>query len=229
MKILIVEDEEDLANALARGFRKLNYAVDIANDGQEALELKFVNDYDLIILDLNLPSKDGLEVLADIRETDDECKVLILSARDDFDERIKGLDMGANDYLVKPFHFGELTARVRALLRRDFKQKSVQLTYENIIINTASRTAYTKDKISFDLSPKEFAILEYLIINKGRIASVEEILEHVWDSDRDMFSNAVKVHISTLRRKLSSHCDKEIISNVRGIGYIVRHKEETND
>lgn len=229
MKILIIEDEEDLANAIARGLKKNNYAVDIANDGQEGLDLKFINEYDLIILDLNLPSKDGFQILSEIRKTDEECKILILSARSDFQERIKGLDMGANDYLVKPFDFGELAARIRALLRRNFGQKSAELTYENIKIDTASREAYTIDGISFELAPKEFAILEYLIINKGKVISPEELIEHIWDSDRDMFSNAIKVHISTLRKKLGNYCEKEIILNRRGIGYIIKDREEIND
>jgi DNA-binding response OmpR family regulator len=229
LKILIVEDEEDLANALARGLKKNNYAVDIANDGQEGLDLKFINEYDLIILDLNLPSKDGFQILSEIRKTDEQCKILILSAKSDFEQRIKGLDMGANDYLVKPFDFGELSARIRALLRRNFKQKSVELACENIKIDIASREAYTIEGIPLELSPKEFAILEYLIINKGKVISSEELIEHIWDSDSDMFSNAIKVHISTLRKKLGSYCEKEIILNRRGVGYIIKDREEIND
>jgi DNA-binding response OmpR family regulator len=229
LKILIIEDEEDLANALARGLKKNNYAVDIANDGQEGLDLKFINEYDLIILDINLPSKDGFQILSEIRKIDEECKILILSAKSDFEQRIKGLDMGANDYLVKPFDFGELSARIRALLRRNFEQKSVELTCENIKIDIASREAYTIEGIPLELSPKEFAILEYLIINKGKVISSEELIEHIWDSDSDMFSNAIKVHISTLRKKLGNYCEKEIILNRRGVGYIIKDMEEIND
>lgn len=229
MKILIIEDEEDLANAIARGLKKNNYAVDIANDGQEGLDLKFINEYDLIILDLNLPSKDGFEILSEIRKTDEECKILILSAKAEYHQRIKGLDMGANDYLTKPFDFGELAARIRALLRRNFEQKSSKLICKNIKIDTASREAYTIEGIPLELSPKEFAILEYLTINKGKIISSEELLEHIWDSDSNMFSNAIKVHISTLRKKLGQYCEKEIILNRRGVGYIIKDEEESND
>lgn len=226
MKLLIIEDEEDLVDALALGFKKLGYAVDIAMDGREGLEMIFINEYDLVILDLNLPSMDGLDILKEIRKTDDEQKILILSARSDYNDRIKGLDIGANDYLVKPFNFGELVARVRSLLRRTFIQKSVNLKYENITIDTASRCVYNDENKNIDLSPKEFGILEYLMINKGRTVSAEELIEHVWHGDNDMFSNVIKVHISTLRKKLNEYCENEIVSNVRGAGYIIRNLEK---
>lgn len=226
MKLLIIEDEEDLVDALALGFKKLGYAVDIAVDGRKGLEMIFINEYDLVILDLNLPSMDGIDILKEIRKTDDEQKILILSARSEYGDRINGLDIGANDYLVKPFDFGELVARVRSLLRRRFIQKAVNLKYENIIIDTASRCVYNNEHKNIDLSPKEFGILEYLMINKGRTVSAEELIEHVWQGDNDMFSNVIKVHISTLRKKLNEYCENEIISNVRGAGYIIRNLEK---
>lgn len=225
MKILIIEDEEYLASALKRGFEKLNYVVDIASDGEEGLELTFINKYDLIILDLNLPSMDGLDILSNIRKKDEKSKIIILSARSKFDERIKGLDMGANDYLVKPFDFGELAARVRSLLRRNFIQKSSELSCENIKVDIPGRIALTRDGKRIDLSPKEFSILEYLMTNRGRVVSAEELIEHVWHSDCDMFSNVIKVHISALRKKLSSYCTEDIISNIRGVGYIIKGED----
>ncbi|WP_250675277.1 response regulator transcription factor (plasmid) [Paraclostridium ghonii] len=221
MKLLIIEDEEDLVNLLARGLRSLGYVVDISTDGREGLELFSINEYDLVVLDINLPSMDGRLILDEIRKENEECKVIILSALSDYKQRIEGLDRGANDYLVKPFDFGELAARIRSLLRRNFIQKNVKLKYENIILDTALRCVYSCDNENIKLSPKEFALLEYLIINKGRVVSAEELIEHVWDSDECMFSNAVKVHISTLRKKLNPYCKNDIILNIRGEGYII--------
>lgn len=226
MRLLLIEDEEDLINTLSRGLRKVGYVVDPATDGKEGLDLFYMNEYDLVILDLNLPSMDGLEILSKIREADQECKILILSARSNYEQRIEGLDKGANDYLVKPFDFGELTARIRALLRRTFVQQSTKFKYENIIINLANRSVYDENNENIDLRPKEFAILEYLISNKGRTVSTEELIEHIWADEDSMFSNVVKVHVSTLRKKLNKYCKKEIILNIRGAGYIINESGE---
>ncbi|GAA0691988.1 response regulator transcription factor [Clostridium cadaveris] len=226
MKLLIIEDEEDILDALALGFRKLGYIVDTSDDGEEGLELSYINNYDLIVLDLNLPSMDGLDILKKIREENEECKILILSARSDYSHRIKGLDMGANDYLVKPFNFGELAARVRSLLRRSFIQKSAKLKYKNLIIDTSARTVCTDKNEKIDLAPKEFSIFEYLMVNKGRAISQEELIEHIWSDDASMFSNSIKVHVSTLRKKLSEYIDVEVITNIRGAGYIINTLEE---
>ncbi|MDB8553545.1 response regulator transcription factor [Turicibacter sanguinis] len=227
MKILLIEDEEDLIEALAHGLKKNGYVVDMATDGRDGLELSYINDYDLIILDLNLPSMDGLDILTEIRKRDQECKILILSARSDYSQRIEGLDKGANDYLVKPFDFGELLARTRALLRRTFIQQNTQLKHGDLIIDTAKRCVmYHQQPV--ELSPKEFAILEYLMLHKGRAVSAEEIMEHVWHSDNDMFSNAVKVHISTLRKKLSVYSKEDIILNIRGAGYIIHERGDSD-
>lgn len=221
MRLLLIEDEEDLINTLSRGLRKFGYAVDTVTDGREGLDLFYMNKYDLVILDLNLPSMDGIEILSKIREDDQECKILILSARSNYQQRIEGLDKGANDYLVKPFDFGELMARIRALLRRTFIQQSIKFKYENIIIDTANRSVYDENNENIDLRPKEFAILEYLLLNKGRAVSTEELIEHIWADEDSMFSNVVKVHLSTLRKKLNKYCEKEIISSIRGAGYII--------
>lgn len=229
MKLLIIEDEEDILDALVYGFRKLGYIVDSASDGQDGLECIYINKYDLIILDLNLPSMDGLEILSKIREEDEQSKVIILSARTQFTDRIKGLDMGANDYLIKPFDFGELVARVKSLLRRSFIQKNSKMKYGDIIIDTNSRIVYAEEGKKIELAPKEFAIFEYLMLNRGRAVSAEELIEHIWDSDFEMFSNSIKVHVSNLRKKLSCYSDKEIIFNIRGSGYIINKLEEGND
>lgn len=225
MRLLLIEDEEDLINTLSRGLRKVGYAVDTATDGRDGLDLFYMNEYDLIILDLNLPSIDGLEILSKIREENQDCKILILSARSNYEQRIEGLDKGADDYLVKPFDFGELNARIRNLLRRSFTQQSTKLKYENIIIDMAKRTVYGENNENIDIRPKEFAILEYLIINRGRVISAEELIEHIWDNDESMFSNVIKVHLSNLRKKLNQHCKEEIILNVRGVGYTINEGE----
>lgn len=225
MRLLLIEDEEDLINTLSRGLRKVGYAVDTATDGRDGLDLFYMNEYDLIILDLNLPSIDGLEILSKIREENQDCKILILSARSNYEQRIEGLDKGADDYLVKPFDFGELNARIRNLLRRSFTQQSSKLKYENIIIDMAKRTVYGENNENIDIRPKEFAILEYLIMNRGRVISAEELIEHIWDNDESMFSNVIKVHLSNLRKKLNQHCKEEIILNVRGVGYTINEGE----
>ena len=229
MRLLLIEDEEDLINTLSRGLRKVGYAVDTATDGRDGLDLFYMNEYDLIILDLNLPSMDGLEILSKIREENQECKIIILSARSNYGQRIEGLDKGANDYLVKPFDFGELTARIRALLRRTFIQQSTKIRYENITIDMVNRRVYDDNNESIDFRPKEFAILEYLIVNKDRVVSTEELIEHIWAEEDNMFSNVVKVHISTIRKKLSKYCEKEIICNIRGVGYIINESGLKND
>lgn len=220
MKILIVEDEMDLRNSLKKGLEKRGYSVDVASDGEEGLEKAFVNSYDLMILDLNLPRVDGLTVLDEIRKEDKMLKVLILSARTEVSERIRGLDGGANDYLVKPFHFDELEARVRSLLRRSFVQNDVIMRCGTLEVNTSSREVY-QDSERIELTRTEFAILEYLLVNVGRKVSSEELMEHVYDSNTDLFSNSLAVHIHSLRKKIKH----DVIKNVRGFGYFISGEE----
>ncbi len=223
MKLLIIEDEEDLLTALKAGFQKKGYVIDAALDGTQGLELAFVNQYDLILLDLNLPGIDGLEILREIRKNDLKQKILILSARSDYGQRIEGLDLGANDYLVKPFDFGELEARVRSLLRRSFTQNNTVLSFDRFYLDTCAHSLYTDQDEGIDLTPKEYSILEYLLLNRGKAVSTEEIIEHVWVSDDSLFSNAIKVHMSSLRKKLGAYTDQELITNMRGAGYCIPH------
>lgn len=220
MKLLIVEDEADLREALFYGLKKRGYAVDSAGDGAEAVELCELNEYDLVILDLNLPGLDGMEVLRQIQQMEKPTKVLILSARSMLTDKIDGLDGGASDYLTKPFHFEELEARIRMLLRRSFVQKEAALTRGGLRLDTNRKTAAFDGK-PLELSMREFAILEYLMDNMGRPVSAEELLEHVWDSEADPFSNQVKVYISVIRRKLQAVTEEEIIQSVRGAGYLI--------
>lgn len=225
MRILVVEDEIDLLEAIAEGLRIDGYAVDTSEDGEEGLELAVVNDYDLIILDLNLPNMDGLDILKNIRTNDKLTKILILTSRSSIEDRVKGLDLGANDYLIKPFHFDELEARIRCLLRMKFIQEDEELKYKNLKINTKSRKAYIADN-EIKLTRKEFAILEYLMKNINKTISQEELIDHVWDNSVDMFSNSVRVHINSLRKKLKVKLDEDIIKNVVGLGYIIEISKE---
>lgn len=224
MRLLIVEDEEDLQEALCYGLRKRGYAVDATGNGAEAVDLCEINDYDLVVLDLNLPGLDGMEVLGCIRSMEKPAKVLILSARASVDEKIEGLDSGANDYLTKPFHFGELEARIRVLLRNSHAQPEAALSRGGLRLDTITKTAsYGGTTLGFSM--REFSILEYLMLNMGRPVSAEELLEHVWDSETDPFTNQVKVYISTIRRKLSAYTDETIIRSIRGAGYVIDQEE----
>lgn len=220
MRILVIEDEKDLANAIAKGLRKQGYAVDVAYDGEEALFMVDVNDYDLLVLDLNLPKVDGVEVCRQVRTSGTSIGILMLTARSGLDDRIKGLDYGADDYLVKPFHFLELLARVRAILRRKSEQRHTILRVGDLVLDPNTLKGYFKDSI-VNFTVKEFSILEYLMRNVGRIVSQEEILEHVWGEDSNFLTQAIKVHINNIRKKLKSVNANDIISTVKGRGYML--------
>ena len=224
MRILLVEDEKKLSDSIVKGLSNAGYAVDAAYDGEEALYEYEVNEYDLIILDLNLPKKDGLDVLREIREKDNEMKILILSARTKIDDRILGLDEGANDYLIKPFDFGELKARTRNLLRRDFVQKPQDLTLNGLTVDTkAKRVLYHTQEIT--LTRKEYGILEYLMLHKNQIISAETLTEHVWNNEFDPFSNSFRYHIHSLKKKINAASGLNFIKTVWGQGYIIEDGE----
>jgi len=216
LKLLIVEDEHSLQKALTKGFRKLGYTVDAAGDGEVALEFYYSNQYNLIILDLNLPKLDGLDVLQEIRKENREIPVLILSARNEVHDKITGLDMGANDYLAKPFYFNELDARVRALLRRNFKTSPTVIICGEVRLDMSLKKAFYNG-LEIPLTKKEYGIFEYLMLNEGRVISGEELIEAVWESDADSFTNAFKVHINAMRKKLPDN----FIKNAKGQGYYV--------
>ena len=218
MRLLIIEDEPNLLSALKRGFEKRGFGVDTAGDGEQGSYFAEINDYDVIILDLNLPYKDGLEILQEIRQRSKTQKVLILSSRASVPDKILGLDMGANDYLAKPFDFLELDDRVRSLARREFLQKDNVLAVGDLSIDTAGKSV-SVNNVPVNVAPKEYAILEYLAIHLGKTISAEELIEHVWNSDADLFSLSVKVHISNIRKKLLCACGREVIVTVRGRGY----------
>lgn len=224
MRILVVEDELDLQEAIAEGLRIEGYAVDTCSNGEDAYELAYVENYDLIILDLNLPKMDGLKVLEKLREENKELKVLILSARSSVNDKVKGLDIGANDYLTKPFAFAELEARIRNLLRRKFVQENSLLSCGNINIDLSKRTAFVDEK-ELILTKKEFALLEYFLLNQEQVVSQEELIEHIWDGNADSFSGAIRVHIATLRKKLKALLDYDPIRTKIGEGYFITNND----
>ncbi|MGI9603413.1 MAG: response regulator transcription factor [Acidimicrobiales bacterium] len=220
MRILVVDDEPDLADAVARGLRRDGYAVDVVHDGQSAVEAARLTEFDLICLDLTLPDVDGLEVCRQIRDSDESGspRVLMLTARDGVDDRIAGLDQGADDYLIKPFAFGELAARVRSLLRREAGGGSALLEVADVRLDSA-RHRVTRGDRDLGLTAKEFALLRYFMTNVDRVLSQEELLEHVWDAHADPFTNTVRVTVGTLRRKLTTDDEAPLLETVIGRGY----------
>ena len=213
MHILVVEDEKVLCETIVRSLRRLDYSVDSCYDGNEAIELLSIESYDL-------PGTDGMTVLRKLRQTDRDTKVLILSARSEVADKVDGLDSGANDYLSKPFHLEELEARIRSLTRRQFTQNDVVLTCGDISFDTKSRIASAAG-LKLTLTRKESAILEYLLLNRGRPVSQEELIDHVWDNSVDNFSNSIRVHISALRKKLRAALGYDPIRNRIGEGYVM--------
>ena len=225
MHILIVEDERALCDTIVRSLRRLAYSVDFCYNGNKALELIEIERYDLILLDLNLPGADGMTVLRTLRETDHETRVLILSARSEVTDKVVGLDAGANDYLAKPFHLAELEARIRSLTRRQFTQHDVVLSCGDLAFDTKARTASVAGQV-LTLTRKETGILEYLLLNKGCPVSQEELIDHVWDNSVDNFSNSIRVHISSLRKKLRAALGYDPIRNRIGEGYVMEARSE---
>ena len=224
MHILVVEDERALCETIVRSLRRLAYSVDCCYDGNRAIELLGVEQYDLVLLDLNLPGADGLTVLRTLRQSDRDTRVLILSARSEVMDKVEGLDAGANDYLAKPFHLEELEARIRSLTRRQFTQNDVILSCGRVSFDTKTRSAMA-DGRRLTLTRKEIGILEYLLLNQGRPVSQEELLDHVWDNSVDSFSNSIRVHISALRKKLRAELGFDPIRNRIGEGYVMEEEK----
>ncbi|HTN81323.1 MAG TPA: response regulator transcription factor [Acidimicrobiales bacterium] len=223
MRILVVEDEPDLAGAIATGLRREGYAVDIAADGRSALERLPVTEYDLVCLDLNLPDIDGLEVcreIVDQRANDPArlTRVLMLTARGGVEERIEGLDQGADDYMVKPFALGELLARMRALLRRESGATGALIQWNDLVLDGA-RQEVRNGNVLVELNPKEYALLRWFLLHPNEVHSAERLLEHVWDEHADPFTNTVRVTLSNLRRKLAAAGATDVIETLPGRGY----------
>jgi DNA-binding response OmpR family regulator len=220
MHLLLIEDSLRLRNALGRGLRKAGYALDIAGDGNEGLWLAQSNAYDVMILDLLLPGIDGLTLLRKLRAGQNSVHVLILTARDTIEDRVLGLGAGADDYLIKPFAFEELLARVHALCRRSYQQKNPCIVLDDLEIDTAARVARRRGK-ALDLTPREFNLLEYLALRRGEVVSRTDIEAHIYPDAADLMSNAVDSAICTLRKKITAPGHRCLIETRRGLGYFV--------
>lgn len=218
MRILIIEDHKELADSVKTHLIQENYQVDVAYEGLLGEEKAYVNHYDVILLDLNLPDKDGIEVLRFLRKEGVETPVVIITARDELEERTLGLDAGADDYIGKPFQLKEVSARIRAVIRRYHGRSNPIITIGSLSIDPASRQAKWNDAL-IPLSVKEFDILEYLAIRHPAVVSSEEIAEHIYDEDFDPFSSILRVHFTRLRKKLERTCGIDILTNMRGKGY----------
>ena len=225
MRVLVVEDEASIANFVRRGLYETGYAVDVACDGEEGLAYALAADYDVLILDIMLPRMDGLEMLGELRRRGIKVPTLMLTARDTVEDRVVGLDAGADDYLVKPFAFPELLARIRALLRRPPLQTDSVLTIADLEMDTVARQV-RRCGHGIDLSPREYAVLEYMMRHPNQVLTRTQIGEHVWNFDFYNESNVVDVYIGYLRRKIDRDSDTPLIQTIRGVGYRISVDEE---
>ncbi|ATV65492.1 DNA-binding response regulator [Fusobacterium pseudoperiodonticum] len=224
MRILVVEDEKDLNNIITKHLKKNNFSVDSVFNGEEALEYLEYGAYDLIVLDIMLPKVNGYEVVKKLRENKNETAVLMLTARDSIEDKIKGLDLGADDYLIKPFDFGELLARIRALVRRKYGNTSNTLEIDDLCIDIAKKTVVRGGK-NIELTGKEYEVLEYLIQNKGHVLSRDKIRDSVWDYGYEGESNIIDVLIKNIRKKIDIGNSKQLIHTKRGLGYVLKEDE----
>ena len=221
MRILVVEDEKKVASFIKRALEEEYYSVDEAFDGKEGLRLAFSEDYDLIILDIMLPYKDGISILKELREEKISTSVLFLTAKDNIADKVIGLDSGADDYLAKPFALDELLARVRALLRRKSVDKNILLKAADLRLDIEAHKVFRSD-IEIQLTPKEYSILEYLLRNKNHVVSRSKLSEHVYDYHFDTDTNVIDVYINKLRNKIDKDFEKPILFTVRGVGYVIK-------
>lgn len=224
MRILVVEDEPDLNNVIAKKLESEHYAIDRCLDGDEALDYIQCAEYDAIILDIMLPGISGLEVLKRIRQQNNKTPVLLLTARDSIEDRVAGLDKGADDYLVKPFAFDELLARIRAMIRRSSGHVSNLLILAELVMDCDLREV-TRNDIPISLSSKEFAILEFMMHNQGIVLTREKISQHIWNYDYEGGSNVIDVYIRYLRKKIDEGFSYKLIHTIRGTGYVLREEE----
>lgn len=224
MRLLIVEDDKHLAGAMKSGLEESGYAVDVATDGEAALEMAGVYSYDVIILDIMLPGIDGFQVCKKMRAKNIASSILMLTARYREDDKVNGLDCGADDYLIKPFSYPELYARIRALLRRRNGLRAVEVSIGELLLDTVHKTvSYAGNPVN--LTAREYAILEYLVVNRNGIVTREMLEEHVWDCEHGAFSNVIEVLISRIRKKLCPEDKEAVIRTVKGLGYVVKDQE----
>jgi two-component system copper resistance phosphate regulon response regulator CusR len=228
MRILLVEDEAPIATVVQKGLERAHYTVDVARDGDEALRLTSENSYALILLDLMLPRRDGWSVCQTLRARRDRTPIIMLTARDAVPDRVKGLEMGADDYLPKPFDFQELLARVRAQIRRDAHQRAGVLHFRDVEIDTAARRVMRGDT-EVALTPREYSLFEALATNEGRVLTREHILERVWLDEGTTGSNTVDVYINLLRRKIDAGAEHRLIQTVHGVGYVLRRPDAADE
>jgi DNA-binding response OmpR family regulator len=220
MRVLLVEDDSRIAHFVAKGLREQSYAVDVAVTGEDALYQVAINTYDLVILDVMIPAPDGFAVCKELRRTGHRMPVLMLTARDAVEDRVEGLDRGADDYLTKPFEFRELLARLRALLRRPSAVQPATLSVADLVVDTAGQ-AVTRSGKFISLTAKEYALVEFLARNAGRVVGRAEIAEHVWDEEFDPFSNLIEVYVNRVRRKIDTKGAKPLLHTRRGAGYVL--------
>lgn len=225
MRILLVEDDKKVANFIHKGLEEEGYAVDVAEDGETGLLMGLDRLHDLILLDVMLPRKPGFQVLRELRQARVATPVLLLTARDTVEDKVQGLDAGADDYLTKPFAFAELLARVRALLRRRAEARSPQLQIADLVVNPATRSV-TRGGEPITLTNREYALLEYFLRNPGRVLSRAMIAEHVWDYDFDTGTNVIDVYVNYLRKKIDAGRTPRLLHTVRGAGYVLRESHE---
>lgn len=224
MKILVVEDEKKVASFLKKGLEQEYYTIDVAHDGKAGLDLSLTEDYDLIILDIMLPLLDGITLLREIRSAKIEVPVLMLTAKDSTENKVEGLDSGADDYLPKPFALEELLARVRALLRRKEKVKNLILSADDLMLDTQTHKVKRGD-IEINLTPKEYSILEYLLRNKNHVVSRMKLTEHVYEYQFDPDTNVIDVYINKLRNKIDKNSVQPLLHTIRGIGYMIKESK----
>ena len=230
MRVLVIEDEHKINRTVCQALREEAYAVDAAFDGEQGEEMALVNTYDLIVLDLMLPKKSGLALCKGLREQGSTTPILMLTARDSLEDRVQGLDSGADDYVVKPFFMDELLARVRALLRRDTSVKTSKLQLADLLVDTSSHRVVRAGN-TIEMTSKEYAMLEYFIRNPDQVLTRTMISEHVWDDEFDSLSNIIDVYIRRLRRKVDEGYQPRLLHTIRGSGYllgILPDEEETN-
>lgn len=221
MRLLVVEDEKKVSSFIKKGLEEEGYAVDVANDGEEGLYMALDRVHDLIILDIQLPKMDGLDVLQELRKQKVPTPVLLLTVRATIEDKVLGLDSGADDYLTKPFAFQELVARIRALLRRRVEAEPAVLQIDDLSLDPARRIVSRGDE-KIDLSPREFSLLDFFMRNPGRVLTRTMITEHVWDYDFDTDTNVIDVYVNYLRKKIDAGREPKLIHTVRGVGYVMK-------